>query len=109
MSKWCMILMMLSLTSYAGDVSKDGEWINIGVVNYIHIGTKGEFYMNGSNHDSCAGVRPTHFQVNMSNTYFKEFYGWILMMSQTKKPIQCVVASGCGTGNIWVEYCRGGL
>ena len=84
-------------------------WISLGVPSYIHIGTQGAFYLNGTDQGSCAGVTPRYFRIDMSAPYFKEFYSWLLTMQAINKPIHCAVERGCGTDQVWVHYCRGPL
>jgi hypothetical protein len=104
-----LVLMVLSPLVLALDATDNGKWISMGVPNYIHIGTEGHFYIQGNNHGSCASTVPGYFRLDMSKPHFDKFYSWLLLMSATKQPIDCVAKSGCGTNDLWVEYCRGPL
>jgi hypothetical protein len=73
------------------------------------MGTNGAFYLNGDNEGTCAGVKPTYFRVDTSAPHWKEFYTWILTASMRKKSMTCMVDSGCGTGQLWIHYCRGSI
>ena len=105
------ILLLISLATAAStlDAHKDGEWISLGQPKYFHMGTDGRFYLNGTHQGSCAGVRPIHFRVDMSAPYFDKFYSWTLYMAAQKKRMDCVIKSGCGTEQVWVDYCRGSI
>lgn len=100
---------LLSPPCHALDASVNGEWISLGAPSYLHMGTDGEFYLNGTDQGSCAGVRPQYFRVDTSAPHWKEFYAWLLTMSATRKEMHCVVRSGCGSDQVWVSYCRGAL
>ena len=98
-----------SFNSQAMDANTNGEWISLGVPSFVHMGTTGDFYLNGTNQGMCANVAPQYFRLDMSASNFKEFYSWLLIMATTGKPIDCVVDSGCGSSQLWVHYCRGPL
>ncbi len=99
----------VSNTGLAIDLNETRGWITVGIPNYIHIGTQGEFYLNGTNHGTCSGVQPRYFRVDTSAPHFKEFWAWLLLAATKDITIDCVVQSGCGTAQIWVQYCRGAL
>lgn len=65
----------------------------------------GYFYMMGSDQGSCGAVMPTYFRSDMSATYWKEFYTMVILANTQQRPMECVVASGCGTNEVWVTYC----
>lgn len=100
---------LLSPACQALDAPVNGNWISLGVPSYFHMGTDGTFYLNGTDQGSCAAVRPQYFRVDTGAPHWKEFYAWLLTMSATKKEMHCVVASGCGSDQVWVSYCRGAL
>ncbi|QMV15445.1 hypothetical protein [Vibrio spartinae] len=105
-----VIGLMVHVNSFALDAQGNGNgWISLGVPNYIHMGTDGRFYLNGTHQGQCAGVRPQYFRLNMDKPHFKEFYSWLLSMQVQKKSLDCVVDSGCGSDQVWVSYCRGGM
>ncbi|MDE1327268.1 hypothetical protein [Vibrio aestuarianus] len=108
-----LLSISFSINSYALDATKDGDWISMGVPSYFHVGTQGLFYVNGpagsTQHGSCAGVKPHYFRMDMGAPHFYAMYSWMLHMSKENKPVGCVVKSGCGTNQVWVEYCRGEL
>ena len=103
----CSIFINTNL--FALDANVNGQWISFGEPSYIHQGTRGDFYLNGTNEGKCAGVKPTYFRVDMSAPYFKEFYSFILYMSSKKQTMECIVKSGCGNSQVWIEYCRGSI
>jgi len=43
------------------DAPGDGGWISLGIPSYIHMGSKGEFYLNGTTQGSCGSVRPQEY------------------------------------------------
>ncbi|WP_038175128.1 hypothetical protein [Vibrio pacinii] len=106
-------LLFISFQALAVNAEKDGDWISMGVPSYFHMGTDGDFHVNGpaagSQHGTCAGVKPRYFRVDMDSPHFYAMYSWFLHMSKENKPIDCVVKSGCGSSQVWVEYCRGEL
>jgi len=104
-----LTIILLSNTAFALDAAGDGGWISVGVPNFIHIGTSGKFYLNGSDQGSCANVKPQYIRIDMAATHFKEFYSWLLFMSAQKKEISCTVSHGCGQSEVWTTYCRGSL
>jgi hypothetical protein len=104
-----LLLGHVALPAHALDAAADGDWISLGRPKQIHMGTNGTFYLNGSNQGNCAGVRPQYFRVDMSAPHWKEFYAWMLTMSATQGVMDCRVASGCGSAEVWVNYCRGTL
>jgi len=105
----CLWAGVLSQPCHALDAPSNGSWLSLGVPSYIHMGTDGAFYLNGTDQGSCAGVRPQHFRVDTSAPHWKEFYAWLLTMSATKREMHCVVSNGCGSDEVWVSYCRGTL
>jgi hypothetical protein len=111
MNKLISILFFVfaSNMSFALDAAGNGGWISVGVPSYIHIGTDGRFYLNGTDQGSCESVRPQYIRLDMEATHFKEFYSWLLLMSAQKKEIACTVSHGCGQNEIWTTYCRGSL
>lgn len=106
--KLSVILMMLlsaHLAHATRDAPADGEWISFGVPTRLNVGTQGHFYMLGSDQGACNGTTPTYFRVDMSKDHWKEFYAMVLYASAQGKSLECVVVSGCGTSEVWVEYC----
>jgi hypothetical protein len=69
------------------------------------LGTEGSFYMTASDQGACSGTTPTYFRVDTSEDHRKEFYAMILYAAAQQKSLECVVASGCGTTHVWIEYC----
>ena len=102
-------LCLVSGMSFGLDATSNGNWISLGAPSYIHMGTDGRFYLNGTNQGSCSGVRPNYFRMDMNDPQFNNMYSWILLMSAQKKPMDCIVKSGCGSTEIWVDYCRGSI
>ncbi|CCO47440.1 hypothetical protein VIBNISOn1_30134 [Vibrio nigripulchritudo SOn1] len=100
---------VMSFNASAINANSNGEWIRLGVPSYVHIGTDGRFFLNGTSQGSCANKRPTYFRMDMNKPHFEKTYSWLLMMSTQSKPIDCVVDSGCGSSEVWVSYCRGPL
>lgn len=98
---------MISIPVFSLDASEEGDWISIGVPKRLHLGTDGLFYIDGKSHGKCAGTKPNYFRMDMSKPHFKEFYSWMLYMAAQKKGLDCRVKSGCGSSEVWVEYCRG--
>ncbi len=104
-----LLVTLTTLKAEAVDAEQNGKWISLGVPNYIHQGTDGRLYLNGDAQGRCAGVKPTYFRVDLSKEHAKEFYSLLLFMTAQKKPLVCVVDSGCGSTQVWVSYCRGAL
>jgi len=104
-----LLLYTLSIMCFALDAPGNGHWISLGTPNKIHMGTEGAFYLQGDNQGTCAATKPVYFRIDMSKPYFDQLYSWLLLMSAQKKPLDCVVVSGCGSTQVWVEYCRGPL
>lgn len=104
-----LLLGQLLAPAQALDAPADDHWISLGRPSQFHMGTNGTFYLNGPNQGSCAGVRPQYFRVDTSAPHWKEFYAWLLTMSATQGVMDCRVASGCGSAEVWVNYCRGAL
>lgn len=101
-----ILAFLAAVPAHAGrDAPANGEWIGFGVPNRLNVGTVGHFYMLGSDHGACSGTTPTYFRVDMTKPYFKEFYALVIYASAQQKPMECVVVSGCGTSEVWVEYC----
>jgi hypothetical protein len=91
------------------DAQENGQWLSMGSPAYFHMGTDGRMFVTGSNHGSCAGIKPNYFRFDMSEPHFKEFYSWMLMASTTGKTFDCVVDKGCGSAQVWTRYCRGSI
>ena len=104
-----LLCLVVSINTYALDAQANGQWISLGVPNYIHQGTDGRLYLNGDDQGSCGGVKPTYFRVDLNKAHSKEFYSLLLFMTAQKKPLLCAVESGCGSTQVWVSYCRGAL
>lgn len=112
-----IIITLITLLSIFGiasnalalDANGNGQWISIGVPNYMHMGTDGAFYLNGTNQGRCNGAEPRYFRVDMKAPHFKEFYSWVLMASTKDLSMDCVVVSGCGGSEVWIKYCRSAL
>lgn len=109
-----IIAFMVFVFSGTASAARDSQgnnngWISLGTPNYVHIGTDGRFYIQGNDQGKCASVKPTYFRVDMTKAHFDEFYSWLLLMSAQKKYIECVVTSGCGSSQVYVDYCRGAL
>lgn len=104
-----LLAALLPPPCHALDAAANGNWISLGVPSYLHMGTDGRFFVNGTDQGSCAAVRPQYFRVDTSAQHWKEFYAWLLTMSATQKEMHCVVDSGCGSDQVWVSYCRGTL
>ena len=104
-----ILITMFALNAYALNAVSNGKWISLGTPSFIHQGTDGRLYLNGTNQGQCSGVKPTYFRVDMSKPHFKEFYSLLLTLSAQKKSLDCIVDSGCGSNQVWVSYCRGKL
>ncbi|USD32802.1 MULTISPECIES: hypothetical protein [Vibrio] len=103
-------LFLFSFQAFAINASKNGDWIAMGVPQYVHVGTQGVFLINGNGtHGTCAGQTPRYFSFDMNAPHFYAMYSWLMHMSKENKAVACVVKSGCGTNTIQVEYCRGSL
>ncbi len=98
--------LLMPANVYALDANNNGGWISLGVPVFMHLGTDGTFYLNGSDQGSCGGVRPTYFRVDTSAAHWKEFYALVLLSATNGKPMDCPVSSGCGSSEVWVSYCR---
>jgi hypothetical protein len=104
-----LFCIFLANSAFSLDAASNGGWISVGVPSFIHIGTDGKFYLNGSDQGSCGSVKPQYMRLDMGATHFKEFYSWLLFMSAQKKAIACTVSHGCGQNEVWTTYCRGSL
>lgn len=109
MKSWilCAVGLLMVMNAHALDAEDNGKWISVGAPRSFHQGTEGALYLNGDAHGACSGVTPTYIRMDMAQPYFKEFYSLWLYMAAQKKPLDCVVASGCGSNEVWVKYCRG--
>lgn len=112
MKKYIIIAWILSLYSMSGyaarNASKDGEWMDIGRPTSIHQNVEqNSFYFEGTNHGSCAGVKPTYIRVNMDAPHFDKFYSLLLFLNaKNNASLSCEVKSRCGSTQVWVEECR---
>lgn len=88
------------------DATQNGGWISIGIPNYMHLGTDGTFYLNGTDQGMCAGVRPSYIRFNTGKDHWKEMYVMIQVAAANDRPMDCVIDTGCGTSELWVSYCR---
>jgi hypothetical protein len=114
----CLRLVALSCLLLAGarpavaalDAPADGHWISIGVPANVHLSTvSGGFFLNGSDPGKCANVTPDYFRFDTTQPRWKEMYALILYSAAQGKALECVVASGCGSNEIWTSYCRTSL
>ncbi|GLQ76322.1 hypothetical protein [Vibrio penaeicida] len=103
------VSLAVSFNAFGVNSSSNGGWISLGVPSYVHIGSDGRFFLNGSNQGTCSGTKPTYFRMDMNKPHFNKMYSWLLTMSTQGKSIDCVIDSGCGTNEVWVSYCRGPL
>lgn len=87
----------------------NGQFISIGVPVFVHMGTNGDFYLNGSDQGMCQSLSPTYFRFDTSQPRWKEMYALLLYAAANQKSIDCVVDSGCGSSQVWVSYCRSAL
>jgi hypothetical protein len=101
-----VIAFLATAPAHAGrDASANGGWIGFGVPKRLQVGTLGHFYMVGSDQGACNNITPNFFRLDMTKPHWKEFYALVLYASAQEKPLECVVVSGCGTPEVWVEYC----
>ena len=103
------LLFLITLSVKADDMLSNGQWLTLGYPTKFHIGTNGALYISGSNIGACDNVKPTYFRVSMDAPHFDNFYSFVLFSAANKKPIDCMIKSGCGSSQVWVEYCRGDL
>ena len=87
----------------------NGQFISIGVPSFVHLGTNGDFYLNGTDQGMCTSLSPTYFRFDTSQLHWKEVYALLLYAAANQKSVDCVVDSGCGTSQVWVSYCRTAL
>jgi hypothetical protein len=87
----------------------NGQFLSIGVPSYVHLGTNGDFYLQGTDQGTCQSLQPTYFRIDTSQAHWKEMWALLLYSSANQKSLDCVVDSGCGTTQVWVSYCRTAL
>jgi hypothetical protein len=88
------------------DGTGPNTWISVGVPIRLHIGSTGDFYLEGNDHGRCNNVRPDYFRFDMSQPHFKDVYAALLVASTNGMAVDCVVDSACGTSQVWLHYCR---
>ena len=91
------------------NASGTGQWISIGVPSFVHLGTNGDIYLNGTDQGMCQSVLPSHFRFDTAQAHWKEMYALLLYAATNQKSLECTVDSGCGTTYVWVSYCRTAL
>lgn len=106
-----MAAMMLGSSDSVATVNAtaNGQFISIGVPAFVHLGTNGDFYLNGSDQGMCQSLSPSYFRFDTAQPRWKDMYALLLYAAANQKSIDCVVDSGCGTSQIWVSYCRTAL
>jgi hypothetical protein len=87
------------------NASANGEWISFGVPTRINVGSTGAFYMMGNDMGSCASTTPVYVRSDMEQPHWKEFYAMVILAQANQRPMECLVASGCGSNEVWVTYC----
>jgi hypothetical protein len=99
---WCFFV-------FQNQALADAQWMNVGVPTQVWLGTNGDFFMKGSENDTCNVVSPSYYRVDTNAQHWKDFWGFILYMAAQNKPLRCTVDKGCGTSEVWVSYCTGPL
>lgn len=84
----------------------NGQFISIGVPASVHMGTNGDFFLNGTDLGMCQSLYPSYVRFDTSQPRWKEMYALLLYAATNQKSVDCVVDSGCGTSQVWVSYCR---
>lgn len=67
----------------------------------------GLLHITGSDHGTCAGVKPSYFRIDLNDQHAYLMYSYMLTAAKDNTDVSCLVSSGCGQSNVWVQYCRG--
>ncbi len=103
-------MMIGSADSWATvNATANGQFISIGVPAFVHMGTNGDFYLNGTDQGMCQNLSPAYFRFDTSQLRWKEMYALLLYAAANQKSVDCVVDTGCGSTEVWVSYCRTAL
>lgn len=102
----CFSFVLANTALSSTNAAQNGGWISVGIPSFMHLGTQGAFYLNGTDQGTCGGVQPTYFRFDTNQPHWKEMYALIQVSSANERPMDCVVDSGCGTTEVWVSYCR---
>ena len=110
MNKILLLSVLVLVAAIPASATIDGTgpntWISVGTPTRFHIGSTGDFYLEGTDQGRCNNVRPDYFRFDMSQPPWKEVYAALLVASNNGTAVDCVVDSGCGTNQVWVHYCR---
>jgi hypothetical protein len=104
-----VVFLLASVSRATTNATQNGDWISVGVPADMFVGSAGDFFLVGNDMGSCASTVPAYIRSDMNQQHWKELYAFFLYAHAQQKPLMCVVASGCGTNQVWVTYCRAPL
>lgn len=102
----CLTLLM-STSAWAQNGNANGDWVGLGVPTDVHMSTTGDgkLHLRGNAMGTCAGVKPAYFRLDMNKPHSYMMYSAILNAANNGKAMRCVVTAGCGSSQVWFEYC----